>query len=438
MDRIAHSTAIDIGGGRRGFRSKDTVAGLPGTVLSATHLNAEQEELVGFIEASGQTPNAEDLLQLTRGVRSQSLNYFPEPTGTANAIAIALEPGIQSYGQIEGTPLTIVPTANNTGAVTLKIGALAAQDLTTRSGIALRQSDIEAGVPITCRYDGTRFRMAHAVQSDQMLMPDVPVGALPFPEVSTADHVVALAVGSKAGSGGFLVVTGGELLQCGEDLGGGLGRLRRVPMPAADFGNANANTLAVNSTYYLRGQFSGGAFQPYLQRGADADPEPAGLLGAPNGPAGGGFDSTRIDILFAKIVTGAAGSVPTLTRLANAQRLVAYGEKKSPTLGVTNSWTSGNDSVVVDLNAYVAGLFQFDLNWARKPQLRVPSGFVWVQNASGPQFLSATSNTASVSVADRYRVVCKIESDYAEGNAWISGTLQWSAWNVGARILVEA
>ena len=30
MDRIVHATAVDIGGGKRGFRSKDTVAGVPG------------------------------------------------------------------------------------------------------------------------------------------------------------------------------------------------------------------------------------------------------------------------------------------------------------------------------------------------------------------------------------------------------------------------
>lgn len=36
MDRIDHPTAVDIGGGRRGFRSKDTVAGVPGTVATAT------------------------------------------------------------------------------------------------------------------------------------------------------------------------------------------------------------------------------------------------------------------------------------------------------------------------------------------------------------------------------------------------------------------
>ncbi len=64
MDRIVHATAVDIGGGKRGFRSKDTVAGVPGTVVTAAHMNASQEEIVQAIELGGFVPDAGDFTQL--------------------------------------------------------------------------------------------------------------------------------------------------------------------------------------------------------------------------------------------------------------------------------------------------------------------------------------------------------------------------------------
>lgn len=64
MDRIVHATAVDIGGGKRGFRSKDTVAGVPGTVVTAAHMNASQEEVVRAIELGGLVPDGADFTQL--------------------------------------------------------------------------------------------------------------------------------------------------------------------------------------------------------------------------------------------------------------------------------------------------------------------------------------------------------------------------------------
>jgi hypothetical protein len=69
MDRIIHSTAVDIGSGKRGFRSKDTVAGLPGTVVTAGHMNALQEEILAVIEAADIDPDPGDLTQLLQAIR---------------------------------------------------------------------------------------------------------------------------------------------------------------------------------------------------------------------------------------------------------------------------------------------------------------------------------------------------------------------------------
>jgi hypothetical protein len=77
--------------------------------------------------------------------------------------------------------------------------------------------------------------------------------------------------------------------------------------------------LNISSTYYLRAQVgTNGALWLYTQKGTDADAIPATQIGTPNGASGGGFDSTVVDMLIAKIVTGSAGTLPTVTPLANA------------------------------------------------------------------------------------------------------------------------
>ena len=160
MDRIVHSTAVDIGGGRRGFRSKDTVAGQPGTVLTATHANAEQEELVGFIEATGQEPSGDHLNQLTIGVRSQALNYAIA-AGSANALVVELDPVITAH--IEGLPLRIKPIHTNTGPATLNEGA-GARPIRRYDGTPLAGGEILAGIPFEVMDAGDEWVITSAIR----------------------------------------------------------------------------------------------------------------------------------------------------------------------------------------------------------------------------------------------------------------------------------
>ena len=123
MDRIVHLTAVDIGGGRRGFRSKDTVAGLPGTVVTATHLNAEQEELMAVIEKSGLAGDGADLAQAAKAIRSHRMNYR-QAAGTADALTITLDPAPASWSELINVPLFVRFTAMNTGLATLAVTGL--------------------------------------------------------------------------------------------------------------------------------------------------------------------------------------------------------------------------------------------------------------------------------------------------------------------------
>ena len=75
MDRVNGLNHIDLGGGRRGFRSRDTVAGLPGTEVTAKFLNDLQEEVCNAIFKVGSALDAASQLQLVRAIRSQRTNW---------------------------------------------------------------------------------------------------------------------------------------------------------------------------------------------------------------------------------------------------------------------------------------------------------------------------------------------------------------------------
>lgn len=68
MDRVNGLDWVDIGGGLRGFRSQNKLAGVTGTEVTAVWLNNAQEELLKVIEASGQVPDAGDPGQVWKGI----------------------------------------------------------------------------------------------------------------------------------------------------------------------------------------------------------------------------------------------------------------------------------------------------------------------------------------------------------------------------------
>lgn len=163
MDRISHATAVDIGGGRRGFRSKDTVAGLAGTVVTATHMNASQEELMAMIEEAALVPDPLDLTQVAQAVRSHALNWMVAG-GTADAIVVGPDLPITAY--TPGLPLFIITgAAANTGAMTIDGGA-GAVALKRRGGAAMESGDVPGLSFLMLVFDGAGFRSVGLVASD--------------------------------------------------------------------------------------------------------------------------------------------------------------------------------------------------------------------------------------------------------------------------------
>lgn len=207
----------------------------------------------------------------------------------------------------------------------------------------------------------------------------LPLAAVPFPTIGTTNNQITVT-GSTDAAGGKVAIPAAVDVSLGVEVTAGhTARLKTFTTASWTSGS-----LSVSSTYYLRATIVAGVFTPYVQKGTDADTIPAGLVGTVGGASGGGFDSTALDILIAKVVTGLAGSSPTITQLANAARLMAEGALTD----TTNSNASANRSWTAS----------HTLNWARTPKAMAAHGY---QNATD----AATANQIYDAVTtSRYKV----------------------------------
>jgi len=185
----------------------------------------------------------------------------------------------------------------------------------------------------------------------------LPLSALPFPTIDTASNVIPASGATVGGTGGTVSIPAGYAFALGKEVVAGK-TARQVMAGTVAWASPN---LDVNSTYYLRAQFANGALMFYVQKGTDADTIPASLKGTPNAANGGGFDSTPLDMLIAKVVTGAAGSLPTVTVLANKATLSFQLQYTTP---VTTDGTGG---------FFIS--YGVNVNWARTPKVVASLGY---------------------------------------------------------------
>lgn len=223
-----------------------------------------------------------------------------------------------------------------------------------------------------------------------------PLGALPYPTIATADNRLNVSAAS-ASAGGTVSVPADTWLTLGQELvAGETGRMRAFKTAAWQSADLDAS-----STYYLRAQVSAGALLPYVQKGTDGDSIPAGLKGTPDGGSGGGFDSTVLDVLLAKVVTGSAASTPTVTKLANAAVLAAhFAVTVAGSTPVSSAWQ-------------VTGSSTFVTNWARTPRAYPVRGVA--RSGGGTPAMQAFANQTNISSFSRYstQVGCTTDWDDA-------------------------
>lgn len=277
MDRINGQNTIDLGGGRRGFRNRNTAAGLPGTEVTASWLNDVQENIITAVEKSGLAPDEGVWTLLARAMRSQALNHCVAG-GTANALTITLDPAPISYDELKGTPLQVEFSATNTAAAVASVNGLAGEVPIVRpNGEPVLQGDLIGGRIGTLIYNGNSFQLASiGVKPIFTGVSRNTAGA--FSTVVPLDARLAwvIAVGGGGGGGGTnsssLVATGG---------GGGEYRegVFEVTPGATLTGVVGAGGTAGNATPTHGGQGGASSF--------------AGLITA-NGGGGGGSNNQAI------------------------------------------------------------------------------------------------------------------------------------------------
>lgn len=135
----------------------DPTLGRQGSIPPAAAFEHPMRELVGVISKSGFTPTDTDLLQLSKGVRSQRLN-FCQDTGSANTLSVAADPPITAY--TVGLPLRVRVAVTNTGPATLDAGA-GRQSIRRVDGSAMAAGDLPAGGVIEVMWDGTIWQVTN-------------------------------------------------------------------------------------------------------------------------------------------------------------------------------------------------------------------------------------------------------------------------------------
>lgn len=204
----------------------------------------------------------------------------------------------------------------------------------------------------------------------------LPIAALPFPTVVTIDNKIPITVSSSVSTGGTVTVPSGVVCSIGRVVSAGVSGYSVTATTASQ-----TIDLDVSSTYYIRGNVnSAGALVCYVQKGTDADSTPSSFVGTSGASSGGGFDSTPVDILLAKVVTTTAGTAPTITLLANARNLKAsftyagstsvspttvhtFNFARTPTLAIssfdtqlTNNVEGGFTIKIVSISRYAASI----------------------------------------------------------------------------------
>jgi len=160
MDRIQGADTILLGPGQPGFRSKDTITGIPGTVLTAKWANDVQEEICGIIESAGLPLDPALRDQLLRAVRRGTLN-FAVAGGGPSELTVQLDPAPKNGEIVAGMTVNVMIAADNTEPATIRINGSDPINITRLAGAPLHQGNLRAGMIATLIFDGHAFQIVN-------------------------------------------------------------------------------------------------------------------------------------------------------------------------------------------------------------------------------------------------------------------------------------
>src|SRR5262245_10917925 len=126
-----------------------------GSIPPAEGFEHTMREVLHVIDYSKMVRDENDLEQLSKGIRSQRMNYC-EDTGSVNTLSVALDPPIQVY--TIGLPLRVRIRATNTGPSTIDAGA-GRVPIRKPTGAEMAAGELPIGGLAELVYDGTFFQM---------------------------------------------------------------------------------------------------------------------------------------------------------------------------------------------------------------------------------------------------------------------------------------
>lgn len=290
------------------------------------------------------TDGRDDQLQLTTAFTTAGTapNFTLTPVPSPSALTANLRFRVKFHAAGNGTD-------------TINVNALGAKSIKQYDNLGAKiNAVIVLNQLADLEYDGVDFVILDPLPPAPSY-DTYPLSALPFPTIATATSRLTVTGNIVAGQGGTVSIGAGTYVAlCEGVVAATTGRKRTFQTPAYTSG-----TLAVSSTYFLRAYIVAGVLTFYTQGGTDGDAIPAGLLGTPGAGTGGGFDSTCLDMLVAKVVTGVAGTTPTVTPLANAEKLLSKtvgNDSYTRVTGPTGTMSAKRNTPLT-------------LNWARVPTL---------------------------------------------------------------------
>lgn len=160
--------------------------------------------------------------------RNQYLSVANDQDGTARRITLVGVPTDNLIGTMLGSPPSLAPgmevaffaTATNTGAMTLKVGAIAAKSLTNNKELSMPAGVVISGEFYLAYYDGTKFIMlTDTTGSDDVTQSTIsgwlrPTAIGAYPSLTLTANTVNIPAGSgwiipsgAAGSSGSVLVT---------------------------------------------------------------------------------------------------------------------------------------------------------------------------------------------------------------------------------------
>src|SRR5215471_3226216 len=155
----------------------DPSVGRQGSIPPAEVFEFPQRELVDVIRFSNLVPTNSDLRQLTRGIRSQHLNWAQD-TGSENELSVAVDPPLMAY--TPGLPLRVRVAHQNTGQASLRVNNLPSRWILRPNGFPLSGGEMPANSIADLVYDGTNWQLLNATVT-RLVGDTISFNQLPIP-----------------------------------------------------------------------------------------------------------------------------------------------------------------------------------------------------------------------------------------------------------------